>query len=591
MPRALVLLIGFLLSTTLSILAQQEQIEQAVSPAFSGSYAQAINGLKAMDTLGMPMEDQALWNFYLGYSYNLNDQQDLAYQHMLLAKQFYTELRRPTDVKDCNMQLLTILSHQNRIDKKTDPLLAELDAYLQANDTASAAVRYKILREMGSNYLGADLPQKAKAIFEQSYALSRQNGDSLQMAFDLMNIGSAWKVLQAYDSALAYTKNGLPYLLKIDDSLNVSYNYNNQAEAYKYLGRHQEALAYYKKADSTLPSANRMKSRVAIYDNLIDLYEQSGAFEMAYRYAKERKALVDSINDSAQNLAIEEYRTKYETAETEKQLLVAQQQKRQNRNLAIALGVGLAIIGVVGLLLVKNARRKRLLAEQEKKIESQEKEKLLKEQELHAIDAMIAGQEKERQRIASDLHDNVGGTLSAAKMQFEHLRSLQDDPSDRSHLFEAVTNLLNAAYQEIRGMAHTKNSGVMAKDGLLPAVEKLAGNISSSQGLKVEVIGFGLTTQLDSALEINIFRMIQELLTNVIKHAQASEAFVSITQHEDSLNIMVEDNGLGFDSRKLQHDTGMGLGSIERRVEYMEGSMEVDSTLGKGTSISIDIPL
>lgn len=591
MVKATVLLIGLLLSTTLSVFMQQEHIEEAVNPAFSGSYTEAIQGLIALDTTAMGKADQALWNFYLGYSYNLNDQQDLAYQHMLLAKQFYAELERPTDVKDCNLQLLTILSHQNRLDKKTDPLLAELDAYLRANDTASAEVRYKILREMGSNYLGAELPGKALATFKESYALSLSNKDSLQMSFDLMNIGSSWKVLKVYDSALAYTKRGLPYLLQVDDSLNVSYNYNNQAEAYKFLNRYGQALAYYQKADGMLPAANRMKSRVALYDNLIDLYEQIGEFELAYSYAKQRKALTDSIDDSAQNLAIEEYRTKYETAEKEKQLLVVEQQKRQNRNLAIALAVGLGIIILIGFLLLKSAKRKRQLAEQEKKIEIQEKEKILKEQELHAIDAMIAGQEKERQRIASDLHDNVGGTLSAAKMQFEHLKSLQKEVGDRSHLFEAITNLLNSAYREIRGMAHTKNSGVMARDGLLPAVEKLAGNISSTQGLQVEVIGFGLTTQLESTLEINIFRMIQELLTNVIKHAAATEAVVSITQHEDSLNIMVEDNGKGFDTLTLNRDTGMGLGSIERRVEYMEGSMEVDSSPGNGTNISIDIPL
>ena len=92
-------------------------------------------------------------------------------------------------------------------------------------------------------------------------------------------------------------------------------------------------------------------------------------------------------------------------------------------------------------------------------------------------------------------------------------------------------------------------------------------------------------------MEIIIFRIIQELTTNIVKHAQASEASISLTQHEDVLNIIVEDNGKGFKTGKLQHKEGMGLGSIERRVEHLEGSMEVDSTLGKGTSVIIDIPL
>ena len=151
--------------------------------------------------------------------------------------------------------------------------------------------------------------------------------------------------------------------------------------------------------------------------------------------------------------------------------------------------------------------------------------------------------------------------------------------------------LLKDAYSQVRGIAHEKNSGVMAKDGLLPAIEKLAQTVSSSQGLKIEVQDFGLEDRLSNDLEITIFRIIQELVTNIIKHAQATEAIISLTQHDGELNIMVEDNGIGFKAGKLTDKNGMGLGSIERRVEHLEGAMAVDSSPGNGTSIIIDIPL
>lgn len=586
----IVLLLLFWSCGTSFLLAQQASIEKAVEPAFSGAYTDAISGLKKLDTVGMPMEDRALWNFYLGYTYNLNDQQDLAYQHMLLAKQFYTDLERPNDVKDCNLQLLSILSHQNRIDKKTKPILEELDRYLSDRDTSIPAVRFKVYRELGSNYLGALLPEKALETFQQSYSLSQEIQDSTQMSFDLMNIGSSYKVLKQYDSALVYTKRGLPYLLRKNDSLNISYNYNNQAEAYKFLGQYEEALAYYLRSDSMLPVQNRLKSRVSLYDNLVDLYEQTGAFEQAYQYSKRRKILIDSIDDRAQNLAIEEYRTKYETAETEKNLLVAQQEKRRNRDLAILLGIGLLIAVLVTYLMIKNARRKQLLAEQDKLIEIQNKEKILKQQELVAIDSMIEGQEKERQRIASDLHDSIGGTLAAAKLQFEHLRNTQEKKVAEEPLFQATGQLLEQAYQEIRGMSHLKHHGVMAQKGLLPAVEKLAKTISIHREMEVNVHHHGLTEKLEASLEIAIFRTIQELLTNVLKHAQATEVTISITQHETSLNIMVEDDGIGFEPRQVLNREGVGLASIEKRIEHLEGNMEVDSSPGNGTSIIIDIP-
>jgi len=132
---------------------------------------------------------------------------------------------------------------------------------------------------------------------------------------------------------------------------------------------------------------------------------------------------------------------------------------------------------------------------------------------------------------------------------------------------------------------------VIAKQGLLPAVQKLARNASVTSALNIEVQDFGLNERLENTLEISVFRILQELVTNIIKHAEASEASIAITQHEESLSIIVEDNGKGFTPLQIQKKEGMGLNSIERRIEHIEGTMEIDSTPGKGTSILIDIPL
>jgi hypothetical protein len=132
----------------------------------------------------------------------------------------------------------------------------------------------------------------------------------------------------------------------------------------------------------------------------------------------------------------------------------------------------------------------------------------------------------------------------------------------------------------------------MAKNGLLPAIRKLAKSASLTNQLTIEVQDFGLTERIDNSLEITIFRIIQELVTNIIKHAHATEANISITQLDKKINIIIEDNGRGFNARKvLLKDNGMGLKSIEKRVEHLEGIMDVDTTFGKGTNIIIDIPV
>jgi signal transduction histidine kinase len=116
--------------------------------------------------------------------------------------------------------------------------------------------------------------------------------------------------------------------------------------------------------------------------------------------------------------------------------------------------------------------------------------------------------------------------------------------------------------------------------------------INATNSLNVSVEDFGLADRMENSLELTIFRIIQELVANIIKHAEATKANIQFTQHEDKLNIIVEDNGKGFDMSVVnRNESGMGIGSIEKRIEHLEGSFTVDSVLGKGTSILIDIPV
>jgi len=132
---------------------------------------------------------------------------------------------------------------------------------------------------------------------------------------------------------------------------------------------------------------------------------------------------------------------------------------------------------------------------------------------------------------------------------------------------------------------------VIAKEGLLPAVKKHAQNASSKHGLQINVNHFGLNKRLDNTLEITLFRIIQELITNIIKHAEASKAEISLTQLDNNLNIIVEDNGLGFDSSSIATKNGLGLTNIQKRVEHLHGNLEIDSQNGQGTTIIIEIQI
>jgi signal transduction histidine kinase len=229
----------------------------------------------------------------------------------------------------------------------------------------------------------------------------------------------------------------------------------------------------------------------------------------------------------------------------------------------------------------------------EKKVQEMKLEKLMKEHELFGINSMIEGQEKERQRIANDLHDNLGSLLATLKLHFQTLKIKKDVRLgiEQDLLFEKTDELIEEAYQKVRSIAHAKNAGVNAQEGLLPAIKNLASKVSIINKLVIDVEEHGMHERLENALEITIFRIIQELITNVIKHANATEVTIHLTQYEDKINLMVEDNGIGFDVSQLKHEGTMGLHSIQRRIESLGGTVTIDSIAQSGTTVILDIPL
>lgn len=217
----------------------------------------------------------------------------------------------------------------------------------------------------------------------------------------------------------------------------------------------------------------------------------------------------------------------------------------------------------------------------------------MREQELNEIDIMLESQEKERQRIANELHDNLGSLLSALKLNFHTLGKRESHDKTSKVLFKKTEELINETYLQVRNVSHLKNLGVVGKEGLLTAVTKMAEKMTVINRLQFNVIPFGLTGRLENSVEVTLFRIIQELSANIIKHSEATEVNIYLTQHQDSrLNIMIEDNGKGFDTSILKEErSGIGLKNIEKKVEQMDGSFSIDSSVDGGTTIIIDIPI
>lgn len=373
------------------------------------------------------------------------------------------------------------------------------------------------------------------------------------------------------------------YILK--SKINIG---NNLISMKKY----SEALEYMKYAINTEQLHHQPQDFSITYNIISKAYSKIGQTDSAYFYLL-KKNYYDSLVDN-QNIskAISSINIKYQTEKKEKDILQLKAKRKQDRTLILSTILFILFGSTVSYLMLKNSKRKQLLAEQEKLLETQKNLTLLKEQEITTINAMVAGQEKERKRVAEDLHDNLGSVLATLKLHFENLKINREKKKiDQETLFDKTENLIDEAYLKVRSIAHAKNAGVIAHKGLLVAVQMMAEKISSANKTTIEVVHFGLEKPIENSLEIAVFRIIQELTTNIIKHAHATKATINMSQYENTLNIIVEDNGKGFDKNTIEYHDGLGLGSIKTRIKHFKGTFSIDATPGKGTTILFNIPI
>ncbi len=396
--------------------------------------------------------------------------------------------------------------------------------------------------------------------------------------------GAQFKLDDAFGEATTWFKNALDYCDKPHLNNLKSTLYWQLSHNYLLGGNLQNAEFYLRLSEEWSTGL-----RGQFYDHRLKAWilDAKKEFDSAYYYLNSSVELEYKMGAKNNTLETALLSVENETEKLKLDKLQLDNRRKTNQNYLIMTLSLLAIGTITAVFLHKNTTKKRQLAEQTALLEQQKVETLLKEQELVSIDAMIEGQEKERQKVANELHDDLGSLMATVKLHFDNVKVDKKDPAMKN-----AQHLLEKAYQKIRGMAHAKNSGVMANQGLLPAVQKMARTISETNALQVTVEDFGLTDRMENSLELTLFRILQELVANIIKHAGATKASIQFTQHEDQLNIIVEDNGKGFEMGKVKTTAnGMGLTTIEKRIEHLEGSFTVDSVPGKGTSILIDIPV
>ena len=217
---------------------------------------------------------------------------------------------------------------------------------------------------------------------------------------------------------------------------------------------------------------------------------------------------------------------------------------------------------------------------------------ILRNQEIKTLQARIEGQDSERVRIGQDLHDRIGMLLSTIKLHFKSVEEKIDVLRvEKIDQFQQATNLLDEACEEVRNIAHDMQTNTLIQFGLNEELKELADTLRATQKIEVNIVTFGMQERIDNQIEIKIYKIIQELIANTLKHSNATNLNIQLNQFEELINLMVEDNGKGFIPKKLESYDGMGLKNIRTRVLDLHGTINIDSKPGRGTVVSIDVPL
>ena len=404
------------------------------------------------------------------------------------------------------------------------------------------------------------------------------------------------------DSAELYFRTSQRFLTEVGDSISLVEALNNQGLVALARKNYRFALDSCLNPALNIHNHSQMATKsLDLFYNLYLAHQHLEQTDSALHYLEEYYQINEELEQKNQDF--NELQLNFLAKEQEQERQILRAESRQKTTLLIATAIIAALILAIAAIIWRSGRRRlraqRELNQEREALNAQRILELVQEQELRSLDALLEGQEKERQRVAQDLHDRLGGLMATVKLHFNALE--RNIRPEQQATFRQADQLIDDTCSEIRKISHDLAEGQLAAFGLITALRDLADGISGAGSLQVKVYEQNMKDRLPLALERDIYKIVQESLTNVIKHAEATEVTVQLVRHQDHLNLMVEDNGIGISPRQpeqtkegkrpISPTAGLGLKSMQGRIKAMKGVFHIDSRQGAGTTILIDIPL
>jgi signal transduction histidine kinase len=401
------------------------------------------------------------------------------------------------------------------------------------------------------------------------------------------NIGNTYLKQKDWKNALDYLNEAYIFNKKVGDDLALSITAINLGKAHEKVGEIDLAKGYYAEGIRLSIALDDLKFQIEGNYSFYELFESQNQYDSALVYFKRYKMLEDSLYTLKKSEQIAEIVTQYETKEKEQQIALQQLTlKRQEAEIQSNRWLNFLLIVMILLVLVISIGT--YFRYKGKK--NAELQKLLIQEQERGLEAVIFAQEEERKRISKDLHDGIGQQLSGLKMAFQRMEKelSLESPSHKEEL-QRLTEILSESADEVRSLSHQMMPRALTELGIIAALEDLFSKSLGLTGIQYEFEHFEITGRLAERVEVAIYRIVQELINNIIKHSNAKMVQIQLFKNAGKIILIVEDNGTGFS--KDSATSGHGLLNIKSRLNTIHGEVDYSPSPASGTVATIRIPL
>lgn len=541
-------------ATALEILGRGEEAMPLFDEGIAVSY-------QMNDTLGAA---DYLINKGAGH-YNLGNL-DEALKNYLNAYEIYGQYDKQQKLSKTLNNIGVIYRTQKKYDRAEEIYRESVAIKKKLNDSLGLAASYL---NLGALYGTMGKTEKALDFLQQSIALYQLLGQAAEVAGCHTSIGEIYVNAKRWEEAREALETADDYFHQNPQRNYASENLRLLGKVALETGKPSQAADYFAAAHARATTYGQQDELLEMLPSLAEANRQLGRYAQADKAMQEAFVLQDSMRSDNRLALQEEMQARFDVLQQEKALAINELElthRTRQRDVLIGSMFGLLLLGILAFWMLG--------------------QRMLANRKIAELNAMLEGEEKERQRIASDLHDGLGGTLASLKSHFNQLPK----PPEKQDVYDQTNRIIDRSYDEVRRISHNLAPQALGMAGLEATLDDLALELQSHD-LDVELEMVGLDEKALGDRAVTVYRILQELSHNIVKHAEAKQVFIQLVQKEKLLTMMIEDDGKGFDIKTESARGGLGLGSVQSRVAFLNGEIEWDSVVGEGTTVSVRVPL